>query len=176
MTILSKLILISSVMTLMVSALILRWQSGKMAAGLLFAELNEIVETAIRRDYLGALYGYQSHLAAGHRMKVPAILGFEIIGTLVFKPDVCRLSILGAKCAAEVVEFHAGLQRIQHDLRSIIGDQVSPPESIAAWLSEDIRLWSELEVQGASLLTELEEIARASLLTFAKKSIRLSSQ
>jgi hypothetical protein len=151
--------------------LVLRWWRGKIVASLLFAELNEIVETSVTRDYVGALYVYQSHLAAGHRMRVPAILGFETIGTPVFHSSLSRLSVLGPDRASEVVEFYAGLQRMRHDLRSIIGDDVSPPESVAEWLGEDIRLSGELEVRGALLLTRLEAIAQASFLAFAKKSI-----
>jgi hypothetical protein len=154
---------------LCVSLLRARWNATKTVAGLLHTDLNEILETVVARDLVGALFAYQSHLAAGHRLRISPLFAADLImSTPILDGARNAIPALGPTHAREVAHLYARLLRVQRDLLAIGSDEVSPPESLAEWLAEDISTLGELEGMGALALGRLKTLAGLGFWDFCK--------
>jgi hypothetical protein len=147
-----------------------RSKKARTIAGLLAAEISDVVETSVNRDFVGELYIYQSHLAVGQRVAIPPILGCQFGEAPVFERLIGDIGLIGVRDASAVVTFHAGFRRVRNDLANIILDRFSPPESIAEWLEFDIQLLTEIEVSGARLINRLNSLADIGTTTANRRS------
>ena len=132
------------------------WEGRKSRKNLsvaLSAEIATILAVSERRRYEEFFEGFLEEWKADRNLDIsPGIHGIDEGGDPVFDGSVGQIGLLGHTVAADVGRFYSTIKGIRQDIKADIPNVAHRIKLV----EEDLKLWREMKVLGATLVSRLQ--------------------